>query len=195
MLKNKQNLIKLVMSAMLIAIYFVLDRFAAINLLTNQYKLSFITVILAAVFLGPAYAAAVGGLGDLISAIIMPTGPYFPGFTVVSALVGLMFGLMLYKKMTYPRIIISVFIAQVAGTLILNTFNVAFYMVINNIGQALAYPKDLGYFMTTKCIFISLLATRLVQAGIYLVAEIAFLVLLKNFKPNIQKALKIDNFV
>lgn len=192
---KKQSIIKLTTSAMLIAIYFVLDRFAAINLMTNQYKLSFIAVIFAAVFLGPAYAAAVGGLGDLISALIMPTGPYFPGFTVVAALVGLMFGLFLYKKITYPRIIISVFIAQVAGTLILNTFNVAFYMVINNIGQALAYPKDLGYFLTIKSIFISLLATRLLQAGIYFVAEIAFLILIKKLKPNIEKALKLNQIV
>ena len=182
MSKNKQNLIKLTMSAMLIAIYFVLDRFAAINLLTNQYKLSFIAVILAAVFLGPAYAAVVGGLGDLLSALIMPTGPYFPGFTAVSALVGLMFGLMLYKKITYPRIVISVFIAQVAGTLILNTFNLAFYFIINGIGK---------YGTSVMAIVSALALSRLIQAGIYLVAEIAFLVLLKKFKPNIQKALKL----
>ena len=183
MSKNKQFTIKIVTSAMLIALYFVLDRFAAINLLTNQYKLSFIAVIFAAVFLGPAYAAVVGGLGDLISALIMPTGAYFPGFTVVSALVGLMFGLMLYKKITYPRIVISVFMAQVAGTLILNTLNLAFYFIITGVGKC-------GDSVTA--IVSALALTRLVQAGIYLVAEIAFLVLLKKLKPNIEKALKLE---
>lgn len=168
---------------MLIAMYFVLDRFAAINLLTNQYKLSFIAVIFAAVFLGPAYAAAVGGLGDLLSAIIMPTGPYFPGFTVVAALVGLMFGMFLYKKITYPRIILSVFIAQVAGTLILNTLNLAFYFIINGIGK---------YGDTVWAIVSALAVTRLVQAGIYFAVEIVFLVLLKKLKPNIEKALKLN---
>ncbi len=179
---KKQGIIKLTTSAMLIAIYFVLDRFAAVNLMTNQYKLSFIAVIFAAVFLGPAYAAAVGGLGDLLSAIIMPMGPYFPGFTVVAALVGLMFGLFLYKKISYSRIIISVFIAQVAGTLILNTLNLSFYFIINGIGK---------YGDTVSAIISALAVTRLVQAGIYFVAEIAFLVLLKKLKPGIEKALKL----
>lgn len=186
MSKKKINILKLVMGAMLIALYFVLDRFAAINLLANQYKLSFIAVIFAAVFLGPAYAAAVGGLGDLISALIMPTGPYFPGFTVVSALVGLMFGLFLYKKLTYFRIVLSVLISQVAGTLILNTLNLSFYFIINGIGK---------YGTSISAIISALALTRLVQAGIYFAAQIAFLALLKKLKPNIQKALKIDKVV
>ena len=134
-MKTKQTTLKLTCSAMLIALYFVLDRFTAINLMTNQYKLSFIPLIVAAVFLGPLWGAAVGGLGDLVSALIMPTGAYFPGFTVVSALMGLTIGLLCRKKLTVPRALLAAFLCQGIGGLVLNTFNLAFYFIINGIGK------------------------------------------------------------
>lgn len=47
---------------------------------------------------GPKYSAIIAGLGDLIGAILFPFGPYFPGFTISSALMGLVYGIFLYKK-------------------------------------------------------------------------------------------------
>lgn len=37
-------------------------------------------------------------MGDLIGALLFPFGPYFPGFTISSGLMGLVYGLFLYKK-------------------------------------------------------------------------------------------------
>lgn len=180
MSKIKMNTLKITVNAMLMAIYFVLDRFAAVNLLTNEYKLSFIPVILAAVMFGPVYGMLVGGLGDLLSAIIMPTGPYFPGFTIVSALMGLIFGLFCRKKMSYPRIISSILVNQLFCSLVLNTFNLAFYFIINNINK---------YGKSVFAIFGALLVSRLIQAGIYIAAEIVFMIMLFKLMPAIEKAL------
>ena len=47
---------------------------------------------------GPKYSAIIAGLGDLIGALLFPFGPYFPGFTISSALMGLVYGILLYKK-------------------------------------------------------------------------------------------------
>lgn len=47
---------------------------------------------------GPKYSAIIAGLGDLIGAILFPFGPYFPGFTISAALMGLVYGIFLYKK-------------------------------------------------------------------------------------------------
>ena len=163
---------------MLIALYFVLDRFTAINLLTNQYKLSFIPLFVAAVFFGPVWGAVVGGLGDLVSALIMPTGAYFPGFTLVSALMGLTLGLLCYKKLTAPRAVLAAFLCQGVGGLVLNTFNLAFYFIINGIGK---------YGDSVWAIVTALAATRAVQAGIYFVAEAAFLLFLIKIKPRVEK--------
>jgi len=39
-----------------------------------------------------------GLFGDLIGALAMPFGPYFPGFTVSMALIGLIYGLLIYRN-------------------------------------------------------------------------------------------------
>jgi len=172
--------LKLTFSAMLIALYFVSDRFTAINLLSNQYKLSFIPLILAAVFLGPVWGMAVGGLGDLISALIMPTGAYFPGFTVVSALMGLTIGLLCYKKLTVGRAVLAVFLCQGVGALVLNTFNLAFYFIVNGIDK---------YGSSVTAIIGALAVSRAIQAGIYFVVEVLFMLLLIKIKPRLDAVL------
>lgn len=179
-LKKREYTLKLTFSAMFIALYFVLDRFAAINLPSNQYKLSFIPLILAAVFLGPLWGMAVGGLGDLVSALIMPTGPYFPGFTVVSALMGLTIGLLCYKKLTAPRAVLAVFLCQGIGGLVLNTLNLAFYFIVNGIGT---YGESVG------AIIGALALSRAIQAGIYFVVKVLFMLLLIKIKPRLDAVL------
>ena len=53
---------------------------------------------------GPVMGFMCGGLGDIIQYIIKPTGPYFPGWTLSAALLGLS---MVYFSMTatskFPR--------------------------------------------------------------------------------------------
>ena len=127
MRKQKAFIIKLTVTAMLIALYFVFDRFTAINLLSNQYKLSFIPLIIGAVFFGPICGIAVGGLGDLISALLMPTGAYFPGFTISGALTGLIYGFFLYK---YPLTLPRVSLAWVVNTLVVETFLAAYWLFL-----------------------------------------------------------------
>ena len=178
MSKQKIYLIKMSFSAMLIALYFILDRFAAINLPSNQYKLSFIPLIVGAVFLGPVWGMAIGGIGDLVSALLLPTGPYFPGFTLVSALMGLCFGLLCYKKISVPRAVIAVLLCQGIGGFILNTLNVAFYFIVNHIDK---------YGTAVLPIVGALALSRGIQAIIYIVAEILFMLLLVGVKPQIEK--------
>ena len=177
MSRQKSYLIKLSMSAILIALYFIFDRFLALNLLSNQYKLSFIPLIIAAVFLGPVWGMAVGGIGDLLSALLMPTGPYFPGFTLVSALMGLIFGLLCYKKITPVRALISVFLCQGICAFVLNTLNLSFYFIINGITK---------YGTSVLPIVSGLALSRAIQAGIYFVVEFVFLMLLMRVRPKIK---------
>lgn len=181
MSKTKSRTLKITLCAILLAIYFITDRFLAINLLANQYKLSFIPVIFAAVFLGPVYGGIVGGIGDLLSSLIMPTGPYFPGFTVCAALMGVIFGLFCHKKITVPRIAVATFINQGIVAMILNTINLAFYFIINNIGK---------YGNNVFKIFGALFLSRSIQAGIYFVAEVALLLIFMKTAPLIKNELK-----
>ena len=52
----------------------------------------------AAIVLGPKYSCIIAALGDLIGALLFPFGTYFVGFTIEQALIGLIYGLFLYKN-------------------------------------------------------------------------------------------------
>ena len=87
----------LVTLALLIAINVVLARFFGIQTPIVQINFSFIPVVLAALLYGPLPAALVGAVGDVLGAVLFPAGAYFPGFTLTSALGGLIYGLCLYR--------------------------------------------------------------------------------------------------
>lgn len=96
--KNMQ-IRNITISAMLVVIYFITNRFLSISIpafgVSAFMRLSFscIAIIIGAAILGPIYGVAIGVIGDLISALTFPIGPYFPGYTLSYALVGLLSGL------------------------------------------------------------------------------------------------------
>ena len=89
---------RLAVSALLIAADVVLTRLLAINTPVMRIGLGFAAVALCALLYGPWWAAVTGALGDLLGALLFPTGAYFPGFTLTAALTGVIFGLCLYQK-------------------------------------------------------------------------------------------------
>lgn len=89
---------KIILSALLLAILIILSRFISIKTEILVISLSFIPIMMSAIWLGPKYSTIIAGLGDLIGALLFPFGPYFPGFTLSSALSGLIYGLFLYNK-------------------------------------------------------------------------------------------------
>lgn len=90
----------------------------------TQFGFSFIPSALTGVIFGPIYGFVIGGVADLVSFFVFPSGyPFFPGYTLSAALGPLLYGLFLYKKpLTLPRIFtvvlfITVFINIGLGTL------------------------------------------------------------------------------
>lgn len=84
--------------SVLVALQIVLTRFCSFSAWNVRIGFGFVALVIAAVVHGPVAAALVGGLGDMIGAIAFPTGSYFPGFTLTQVLMGLSFGLALYRK-------------------------------------------------------------------------------------------------
>ena len=93
---KKKNVTKQIcVLALLTAAGVVLGRLVpVINLWNTKIEFAFVAVMLAACISGPVGGAVVGALVDFIGAILMPTGAYFPGFTVTAAITGLVFGLL-----------------------------------------------------------------------------------------------------
>ena len=109
---RKTNLRLVAAQAMLVAIHIVLSRFLSINAWNLKIGFTFVPVFAAAYFFGPLPAALVGGLGDFLGAILFPIGPYFPGFTLNCALTGVIFGLLLHRRQTLPRVVAATILNQ-----------------------------------------------------------------------------------
>ena len=116
------SLQKLALSALLLAFDVVFTRVLALNTPLVKMGFGFAAVALCAMLYGPAWTALVAGLGDLIGALLFPTGAYFPGFTLTAALTGLIFGLCLYRReVRWPSALLAAFLNCLLVTLLLNT--------------------------------------------------------------------------
>ncbi len=175
MSKKRQQLIKIILTALLIAINIILERVPALKGVSSHISLSVITLGFAAVYLGVGYTIALAALGDLLGALILPFGAYNPLFTLTNAASGLIIGLFLHKKATAPNIVIGVAVNKAVCTLILNSLWVAIF-----------YSGGISFFPAVT-------VGRLPQAAIMTLAEIAVLMLLFWDKSKIRAAL--DNGV
>ncbi len=131
-MNKKINVRMLTISAMLIALEIVLNRFCSINTAGLKIGFSFVPIVIAANLFGPVCAAVVYGLSDLIGAILFPIGPYHPGFTLCAVAMGFVYGLCLYQKAGsarklkfFPNVVIPAFVNNIVIGLVVNTVWVA----------------------------------------------------------------------
>lgn len=85
-------------AGVLIALQIVLGNLVQIAFVTKQMNLGFLPIAAAGYLLGPVGALIVAVLGDVLGTMIFGTGAYFAGFTITAALVGLIYGWMMYPE-------------------------------------------------------------------------------------------------
>ena len=162
---------QLVSMGLLIAMDIVLNRFLSIKTDSLSIGLDFIPMVVAAMLYGPIAAATVHGLADIIGAIAIPRGAYFPGFTVSAVLMGLVFGLLLYKKeRSFWRMCLAVGISQYVIALFITSFWLTIY---------------LGSFYWVQ------VTTRIVQIVVVSAAQIVVVPILGQLVNRLDKALKL----
>ena len=151
--------------ALLIALEIVLSRFLSINAWNTKIGFAFVPVVIAAILLGPLYAGIVGALADFLGAILFPIGTYFPGFTLTAFLMGLCYGLFLYRSQSFPRILGAVAVHQLILSLLLNTLWIS-----------LLYGSP----------FVPLLVSRLPQCAILAAVQLVVIPLIARLLPRIR---------
>ena len=110
-------------AGLLLAIQMVLSSYGVIEV-TDSLKISLAHLAIAptAILFGPVVAGIQGALSDNLGFMLKPTGPYFPGFTLTAALLGVIYGMLLYKtKRTTWQIILARVIVCVFVNIGLNT--------------------------------------------------------------------------
>ena len=163
---SKFNTKKLITLSVLVAMDVVLTRFLSINAWNTRIGFGFVPMVIAAMMYGPLSAGIVAALADFIGAILFPTGPYFPGFTFSVFLMGLVFGLFLYKDRSFWRVVVSVLITQFVISLFLTTYWISFLYGAN---------------------YKALLATRVVQSAIISAAQIIVIPLMAQLVKRLDK--------
>jgi ECF transporter S component (folate family) len=104
---------------MLLALKVVLGMFTLNLSPILKIGFSFLPIAAAGMLFGPAAGGTVGALGDIVSYLINPAGPYFPGLTLNAFLSGTLYGLFLYKK---PVTLLRTALAKTSVTVLVSLF-------------------------------------------------------------------------
>ena len=120
---TRGSLRRLAACAMMTALTVVLNRFCSIHTAGWTIGFAFVPVALTAIVYGPLAGAAVGGLADLIGALLFPFGPYHPGFTAVGALMGAAYGWLLHREKPrfFPHVVTPALLNNLLLGLCVNT--------------------------------------------------------------------------
>ena len=133
MQKSQRHLLKLILTAMMAALCMVLDRFSPMTA-NMKLGLAFVPIVLVAVVCGPIHVTAAWGIADLIGSLVFAKGAPIPGITVVYALMGLVYGLCLYRgKLCWWKVLLPAAVNQFVLALFGTTLflSIAFYGIQN----------------------------------------------------------------
>lgn len=125
---------KIILSGILLSLLIVLNRFISIKTPLLVISFSFVPIMMAAIWLGPKYSTLIAALGDFIGAILFPFGTYFPGFTLSAGLVGLIYGIFLYRKegqeVSNKKFLLNLIISNLLVLSIIEIFIVSIWLNI-----------------------------------------------------------------
>ncbi len=107
----------------------ILSRFLSIKTPILKISFAFVPTMLCAVWLGFKWTVLLNVLGDVIGATLFPTGPYFVGYTISTAIAGFIYGIFLYRKeensysdkQFFIRLILSTVLVAIIVNMGLNT--------------------------------------------------------------------------
>ena len=98
MKSSKMNLRLLTTSSILVALGVVLSFFRIPISAVTEITLTGLPIAAGGYLFGPWIGMLIGALIDVCGFFIAPKGPFFPGFTISTALIGMIYGLFLYRE-------------------------------------------------------------------------------------------------
>lgn len=142
---------QLTITAALIAINLVLNQFTLAFGTLLEIGFAFLPIAILAYLYGPFNAGLASVVADTIGFILRPNGFFFPGFSLNALLLGIIYGIFLYKKeVTLVRVALATLVITVLLNLILTPIwlNIMFgsplFAVPRMIKALLLYPVEVG---------------------------------------------------
>jgi len=140
--------------------------------ITVALKISFSFLFIAIISMkyGPVIAGICSGIVDLLQFIVRPVGPYQPLLTLTAVLLGIIYGLFLYKNHdSIWRIVLSHLVVIALVSTLLNSYFVA-----------ILYGK----------VFTEFLVARLIKNAILFPVEVTLLIAIINIYNRVEKKIK-----
>ncbi len=165
--------------ALLMAASVVLTRFFGVmapiaGVMVLRLSFGEIPIMLAGATYGPAAGAVVGAMADLLGMALFPSGVYFPGFTLSSALTGFIPGIMLRwgreREDGRPERVSYWWLLAIVATT-----NAVVSVGLNTVWLAIMYDKAIAVLLPAR------LAARVVMAPLQ--AAVLGMIIRRNEMP------------
>ena len=174
MSKGQKIIVKMAVTALLIALTTILNRFGSVVTPELKIGFSFVPIMVCGMMFGPLWGGLCGGMGDLLAAILIPVGPPHPGITLTAVLSGVVYGLLGLAAVKLKK---KAFFA-VTATICVLTEKFFCTLLFNSlwISQLTGIP------------YLTQMAARVPQAAILILPEIILAVAVKIFViPQVKK--------
>lgn len=179
------NTQQLVTMALLVALDIVLSRFGSINLWNTRIGFGFVPIVVAGMMLGPTKAAVTAAVADIVGALLVPTGAFFPGLTVTAVLRGILYGTMLKivpeklaKSVTDPKKYQRYWIGICAGTTLVD--QLIFGLLLQSFWLSVLYGSP----------YTGMMVSRIPQIAILIPVEFVVLVFLPRLTDKLMPYLE-----
>lgn len=124
--KEVKELRAVVVTGLLIALSMVIESFT-INLGFAKINFAFLAIAAIGMLFGPSVAFFAGGICDILGYLVAPDGAFFPLYTLIGAVQGLIYGVIAYRKLCdksgkafNKEMMIRLIIARIVDVLFIN---------------------------------------------------------------------------
>lgn len=124
--KELKDLRAVVVTGLLIALSMVIESFT-INLGFAKINFAFLAIAAIGMLFGPSVAFFAGGICDILGYLVAPDGAFFPLYTLIGAVQGLIYGVIAYRKLCdksgkafNKEMMIRLIIARIVDVLFIN---------------------------------------------------------------------------
>ena len=94
-----KNLRAVIVTGLLIAVSMVIESFT-INLGFAKINFAFLAIAAIGMLYGPSVSLLAGAMCDILGYMVAPDGAFFPLYTVIGAVQGLIYGLIAYRRLS-----------------------------------------------------------------------------------------------
>ena len=140
---------KIILTAILLAMLIVLSRFLSIKTPITKISFAFVPTMLCAIWLGPKWTILLNVLGDVIGATLFPSGAFFIGYTISTAVSAAIYGFIRYKKepdsYNDKQLLLRLIIATVLVAIVVN-------MGLNTLWTSITTGKAFWALLVTRIV-------------------------------------------